>query len=34
VIQDDLIELREFLGVTIVGKSAHLWFVLEIKFGL
>jgi hypothetical protein len=34
VIQDDFIELWEFLGVTIVGQSAHLWTVLEIEPGL
>jgi hypothetical protein len=34
VIQDDLIKLREFLGVTIVGQSAHLLFVLETELGL
>ena len=36
VIQDDPIELREFLGVTTIvgGQSAHLWTVLEIELGL
>jgi hypothetical protein len=34
VVQNDLIKLREFLGVTVVGQSAHLWTVLEIELGL
>jgi hypothetical protein len=34
VIKDDLVELREFLRVSIVGQSAYLWFVLEIQLRL
>jgi hypothetical protein len=34
VVQNDFIKLREFLGVTVVGQSAHLWTVLEIELGV